>query len=250
MHGADPGRARGFARLLVLGVAMALAILLAGVMASQRDDSLIARQRADRAVAVAAADGAIAAAVMQLLAPQRPACDGTPWQTGFDGHAVTLAVQDQSGLVDINAAGAGLLRRVFALALGDDARAAALAGAVIAYRQGRGSFAFAGVGDLQALPGIDAASLARLRPALTVYSQAEGVNTALAPLPVLLALPGMTDAEAARILQARSAGDDDLTGHALAVAATLTVGHAQVTRTAMVRLTGDGTRPVWIMEWR
>ena len=128
---------------------------------------------------------------------------------------------------------------------------------------------FATVSELKLVMGMTRALYARLAACLTVYSQTPMVDLTVAPREVLLLLPGMDDDAVTEILDARTPkppsddgdADEESTsslgqvpsvpaGHALTISATVPgYGRNGLTRTAIVRLTGQTTTPLWIYRW-
>lgn len=186
----------GAALLLVLWIVLLLSTLVAGYALSARIESLqgngVARQLAAREVARAGIEYAIA----RLLDPdpaRRWPVDGRPQAFAFADAQVQVAVRDEAGKIDLNAASPELLREFF-LALGEAPEAAArLAGAVVDFRDpdsltqpmggaedadyaaaglawGAKDAPFEDVSELQQVLGMTPALYARAAPHLTVYS--------------------------------------------------------------------------------
>lgn len=253
---------RGFALLPVLW-GMALLALIGGTVATAlRAETTILRARRLAAEGRAIADAAISLGVAQLLATdatQRPRLDGTPVGLVLDDQAVVLRLQDEAGKVDLNTAAAPVLRRYFAVTLGDES----LAVAALARRwPAPGARRFLSVAELGLLPGVTPAVLAQLAPGLTVHAQQPGPDPATAPPAALRALPGITETEIERVLAARREGDGalpagllaglarrEVLGTAVELRAELVRGGLAIRRRAVVRLVADPARPVWVYAW-
>jgi general secretion pathway protein K len=293
---------RGFALLLVIWVLAILAVLAAAFAASTRSGTRLARNVVDTARARALAEAGVWRAVAALLEPDprnqwRPAAP--PRQMTLDDGVVSVVIEDEAGKIDINrgpleplpalcgeiaidgatcsalVAGIDARRRSAAPALGATLRgqrfeqglaAAGIGGARPPDRIG--AAAFGTLDELRQLPGIDAPTLERLRPYLTVYSQSAAIDPAVAARELLLALPGIDPREVELLLAARAAPPSAsfaaapaLTGisrflgggqlRAVTILATATTDTGAIfTRRAVVALTGVVLRPAQVLEWR
>jgi len=280
----------GWALVSVLWALTTLALMAAAAQAltvtaynSERHAMIDARAGADL-------DAALVRAVLgisDLRPEQRWRTDGTPRVTAYDGLRIRVAVQDELGRIDLNAASASTIR---ALLLGhglspDDA--SVLSDRIADWRSPAGPVSLHGATDadyraagLAYVPrhgpfqtvdearlvlGMTPSLFARIRPALTVYTKRPSFDPSLAPREALAALypgdPGKID----EILRARS-GDIGLTqpgaassavpplgvpfGRAYQVTAELAIGRRIFRRGAVVELTGDGKRPYFVLAWR
>lgn len=281
-------RERGTALLLVLWVTVLLAALLIGLAASSRSQSEAALYGAERVRAEYAAEAGLAHAIAGLHAPgirDRWVPDGRSHTFAFDGATVTVAVVDVSGLVDLNAASTGILRHLFTAAGADAVRAARLADAIAAWRgdtpRQRGSAAgasrargsFRSIDQLAGVPGMDAHLFARIEDAVTVFSGRGFPDASYAGPLVLASLQGIDGARATALVddrRRRPAQDDAGNGQAFGAAAggPLVAGYggavervfslaempdgtrAGVDVTVRLALTGTGTRPYKVLDWR
>jgi general secretion pathway protein K len=169
--------------------------------------------------ASALADAGVNLAVLDLVAvrqqpgrPRRFPIDGTPTVCAPEpGTSIALAVRDEGGRVDLNTADERLLKALFLAAGTDEARAAALADAVIDFRDadgtrrprgaeaadyiaaGRAAIAknapFDAVEELGQVLGIDSALMQRLAPLVTVHSGLSGIDPAAAPAVLRAGVP-------------------------------------------------------------
>jgi len=240
--------------------------------------------------AEAGLDAAIVRAVLgisDLRPEQRWRVDGTARAIVHDGLAVRIAVQDETGRIDLNAASGSLIRQLL-LGLGmtpDDA--AAMSDRIVDWRSASGPSSLNGAADadykaaglayaprhgpfqtvdeLKLVLGMTPALFARIAPALTVYSNRPMFDSNVAPREALLALypndPGKID----EIMRARQ-GDPNAAalqgaagavatqpapvGRAYAITARLAIGRRSFRRTAVVELTGDGKRPYFVLAWQ
>lgn len=227
---------RGFALILVIWVLALLALLGAEVAADSHSAAVVTRNRLDLAQLQASADAGVALAVMGLLDPDVSArwqADGRVYGRRYAGQALAIAIADEGGKIDVNAAPkeliAGLLNE-FGVS-GDrqaqivqailDRRAQFVATAPVApanagriFGQGHivnlAKLAFADVSELRLLPGMTRSLYARLEPEMTVYSQNPTVNLMTAARPVLLAIPGAGPGDADAVLASRSGGATQL----------------------------------------
>jgi general secretion pathway protein K len=200
-------RDRGLALVTVLWVLVLLSALAASFSSTTRTEALTARNLAETVRAEALADAGIYRAVLALLEADPRALTGEEgahlWTTA-DGE-VRLSIEDEAGKIDLNEASPALLARLFAAA-GVGARdAAALAAAVVDYRDpdsdreaggaedneyraaglahGAKDDAFVLVDELAQVKGMTDAVFAAVESALTVYThRPEPVAAAAPPL--------------------------------------------------------------------
>ncbi|GAP67136.1 type II secretion system protein K [Mizugakiibacter sediminis] len=219
---------RGVALLVVLWAVALAAILLGGFAAMARTEIVQARYQRDHAEARYAAEAGLARAVAALREndpARRWIPDGRPYTFRFEEAEVRVEVTDESGKLDLNAADAPALRRLFAAAGADPARAEALADAVLdwrdaddlvrahgaeaeAYRRahlpyGPRNGPFVTLDELRRVLGMDAELYRRVSPALTLWSGRNLPNPAYASALALQALGGIDAARAAGLVTAR-----------------------------------------------
>lgn len=287
---AGAGRSRGIALIAALWVLTLLSVIAGALLRTGHTEQRIARTVLAQAEARALAKAGIARAIAALLArdPADPwRLDGAKRRLAIGNHIVTVAIQDELGRIDLNAAEDGILEALFvALGLAADA-AAALVDAIgdwrdeddlrrargaeaQAYRAagllyGPRNGAFESVDELAQVKGMTPDLLERARPALTVLSRRPFVDPATAPRAALAALPGLDRVTIDDMLRpresraasgARHAPDGspaaiiDLTGRVFTVAARVERERDGAERTVAVRFTGDPRRPVLIQDWR
>ncbi|MCE5231945.1 MAG: type II secretion system protein GspK [Mizugakiibacter sp.] len=225
-------RTRGIALLVVLWAVALTAILLGGFAAMARTEVLQARYQRDHAVARYAAEAGLARAVYALREndPARHwVADGRAYAFRFDDAEVRIEITDEAGKVDLNAADAPALRRLFAAAGADPARVEALADAVLdwrdvddlarahgaeaeAYRRARLAYGprngpFVTLDELRQVLGMDPALYRRVVPALTLWSGRNLPNPTYASALALQALSGIDAARATGLVTARRQPD-------------------------------------------
>lgn len=223
-----PRRSRGVALIAVLWVVLLLSIIAGSLLLLTRSDLRLSRNLILSSRAEALAEGGVDLAVLGLL-DQNPdtrwVADGRPYRVETEFGILYVSVQDETGLIDLNAAPPDLLSGVF-VSVGVDAdQAVTLADRIADWRDEDddphpsgaeqadydaagldvrvGNTDFLTPDEIQRIPGVTSELYALVAPALTVYSRRPGVNPASAPKLVLMALPGVDDAVADAILAAR-----------------------------------------------
>ena len=221
------GSNRGIALISVLWITGLLAIMAASFASSTRTEARLARNQEENAKAEALADAGVHRAVFGLL----DADPETAWRAGESVYAfplgegdVEVRIEDEDGKVDLNGAPLQLLSGLF-IALGlpeeaaqgmadrigdfrdDDSEPEPLGAEDEAYfdaglLQGAADRPFAAESELLRVLGMSQSLYEQVRPYVTVYSGAEGVDPIRAPRPVLEALPGMTPSAVEALLAA------------------------------------------------
>lgn len=270
---------RGTALLLVLWATILLAALLAGVAAASRSHSQAALYGAEHARAELAAEAGLVQAVAGLRAPDQQyqwVPDGRPYTFAFDGAKVTVRVVDVSGMADLNAAPAGLLRGIFQAAGVDAMRAGQLADAVVSSRggtSGRAGQPFRAIDQLARLPGMDLALFGKIENAVTVYSGRNFPDASYTGALVLASLRGIGVAQAETLVDARRkrvarrgagngqafgavangplvAGYGGVVERVFSVAEMPDGNRAGLDVTLRLALTGTQARPYKVLDWR
>ena len=270
---------RGTALLLVLWATVLLAALLAGVAAASRSHSQAALYGAEHARAELAAEAGLAQAIAGLRAPDQQhqwVPDGRPYTFAFDGAKVTVRVVDVSGMADLNAASATLLRGIFQAAGADNLRAGQLADAVVSSRggtSGRAGQPFRAIDQLARLPGMDLALFGKIENTVTVYSGRNFPDASYAGALVLASLHGIGTAQAETLVDARRkraarrgagngqafgavangplvAGYGGVVERVFSVAEMPDGNRAGLDVTLRLALTGTQARPYKVLDWR
>lgn len=236
---------RGVALLAALWLVVAIATVALQFSLEARERRTVGILASERGVQRAAALGALALTQARLEQALRVAPTGSnvqrlrssdPWMdvdsvySGpvlVDSMSVGVVARDLGEKLNVNQANETELQTFFSFLLGDYSKATELAQAIMDWRDPdsiprpsggeRDAYikagllalptntAFRNVDELQHVIGMTPEIYGAVVPYLTTYgSGAVNINTA--PVPVLRALPGMTDATLNRILQLRSQG--------------------------------------------
>lgn len=213
----------GFALLAVIWGVGVISLLVVSFMSTGRLRLQTAYNIANAAQAAYIAEGVVNSIAMTLLGEhnaagaqlESPVRDGAPLYCVFDGAAIAVAVEDESGKVDLNAASPELLRAMLT-GFGLDPRAAeSTVNAIMVFRsaptddrlQARmGSetsdkpiapkrSSFDTVLELDQVGGIDPALFRDLVPYVTVHSRSPGIDGRASPPALFAALAGYPLAE-------------------------------------------------------
>lgn len=278
---------RGAALVVVLwGIALIAAAVIAIGMTS-RSESLIGRNTLENARARQAAEAGVQLGLHRLLSYPRGAhlFDGRPatWRDG--PTTVALAIQDEEGKVDVNAASFDLIAGALRSAGLPAAQARFAACRIVARRgfvdpqclaDGQPPPAvepgiLAAIEELRRLIGIDDALYARLTRSVTVFSGSAAIDPRVAPRDALLAVPTLSEGLVDNYIDHRAisqgAGGGDLgglggelrdrryfaltTGRSFTISAQATTPGGGHYRTEMVvRLTFRADQPYAVLAWR
>lgn len=286
-------RQNGVALVLVLWVITLLSVIAGNFAFSMRGEAKIARNLVSTSQAQALADAGVQKAWFEL---SKPATDLQHWQANGVAHEFSMgdavlkvSMRDETGKIDLNTASDALLQGLFkSVGLSEEA-SVALVDAVVDwrdadklrrlhgaeeddYRSAGKSYVpsnspFETVDELQRVSGMSADLYRKLAPALTVYSKQAGVNTAVAPRAVLLAIPGVNPALVEQYLAQRQillatdqralpfagagsfgVGSTGLSTYTARCEVKMTDGTVFV-RQAVARLTQDPKRPMTVLAW-
>lgn len=283
----------GIALVLVLWVITLLAVIAGNFAFSMRGEAQIARNLISTAQAQALADAGVQRAWLELLKPptdlQRWQGNGLVHEFMLNGAALRVSLHDEAGKIDLNTASDALLQGLFkSVGLSEEA-SVALVDAVVDwrdpdklkrlhgaeeddYRAAGKSYVpsnspFETVDELQRVLGMAPDLYRKLAPALTVYSKQPGVNTAVAPREVLLAIPGINPAMVEQYLVGRQSqlatdqkvppfagagsfgsGSTGLSAYTARCEVKMPDGTVFVRQT-VARLAQDPKRPVTVLAW-
>jgi len=211
--------------------------------------------------------------------------DGRPYLWPFDDGVVQIAIQSEAGKIDLNAAREDLL--VGLLRANGVEQPGVLIDRIADYRdadkdrrpqgaedadydaagrsQGAKDAPFESVEELQQVIGISRALYDRLAPALTVYSEARGIDPLTAPAAALRALPEIDPSVIEALLIERQAEDPDLVDllgdfeaylagpgslvYSISSEAVTQAG-ARFRREAIVALVPGSDRPFRVFSWK
>lgn len=286
-------RERGWALISVLWGMSMLSLMAAATMALTITSYRGEKHAFARAEADALLDAGVNAAVLAVSTNalnQRWRVDGMAQRFVFEGHTLSIAVQDEFGRIDLNMADITVLQGVLRGA-GADAHTAEIladrisdwrgaseslhrlngaidadyAAAGLSYRPRHGPFQ--SIDEAQLVLGMTPQLFAKLKPALTVYSGAPSIDTSTAPREALLALYGDHPETVDATIAARDGGNlpdgvilntlrgqidptVPLAGRAFTITVRTNIGGRSFTRVTTVRLTGDRERPYLVLAWR
>jgi len=256
-----------------------LALLAAATQALLLTSAEMDRRVWNGMMADAALDAAVTRAVLGISdrrTDQRWRVDGRPETFDCDGMAIEVIVQDQFGLIDLNAADNSMIQRLLqAAGLTEDAATkltdaildwrtsgverlsdSAYAAAGVSWRPRHGPFQ--SIAELRLVRGMTPELFRKLEPAITVYNGHPAFEPATAPELALRALYLDRSDEVSKKLAERNDGNNragvlspvlPLTGRSFAVAASVVIGSKTYRRQTVIMLTGDPKRPYLTLAW-
>jgi general secretion pathway protein K len=274
-------RQHGVALLIVLWACTLLAIMLGGFAMLSRSEGLQARYQFTQTQAHYAAEAGVMRAIDGLMAPTpelRWVADGRNYPFAFAGATVNIAITDEDGKVDLNAASGDILDAFFRGAGLPEQRAIAMSAAVQDWRSfgdqaslngakapaykaagrayGPRNGPFATVEELQMVLGMDPALYATVAPAVTIWSGRERPNPDHAPPLALASLPGMKADEIGAYVARRQGAGAGVAGgngvtHSIRSEATMADGTRAILR-ATIRLQGSRAtgQPYAVLRWQ
>ncbi len=222
----------GWALISTVGILLVLAVIAAGLVSLSVTSKRVSRTERSQLEAAAIMEAAVSRAIAGLLDPrveERWRVDNVPRVFRFGAVDVTVHIQDELGLIDLNAADGDAFVRLLIMVGGigpDAARDLAdkimdwreaddlghlhgatktdylIAGYKYAPRQGP----FQSVEELTLVMGMTPDVFKRIAPAITVHSQRPTFDPQVAPREALLTMPGMSPARVDETLQARLLG--------------------------------------------
>ncbi|MBE5316332.1 MAG: general secretion pathway protein GspK [Xanthomonadales bacterium] len=226
----SPRSGRGIALVFVLWVLALLTLLLASFALVTRTESLQSRHLFDSTRARYAAEAGINQAAWSLSLPDpvlRWLPDGREYRVEFEEADISIRITDESGLIDLNAAEPPTLTNLFVGVGVDPIAAAALADAILDWRDGDDLKLLNGaedadyraegypygakdapfdlVGELEQVMGMTPELYRQVAPALTVYSGQAVPNLAYAPIEVIRAFPNIDPTLAQLLIEQRHA---------------------------------------------
>ncbi len=207
------------ALVAVLWIVSLLALMAAGIGSSSRTSSHLAFNAVESAKARYLAEAGINRALSHLLTSDPGASTYVDGSLSFSfrirDDLVVVQIRDEDGKIDVNAASPELLHGLLAaVGLEDSDAATAMAARIADFRDdddearpsGAEDPAYEAAGlaqgavdrplrhleELRSVLGMTDALFARLRPHLTVFTNADGLDPLRASPAALFALPGMT----------------------------------------------------------
>lgn len=244
--------------VVIAGLALLTALAL-GASALMRASAGGARDDVEIATARLAAESGFALALAELVDGPEGARHGGEARTLSHGTArLTVAISDEAGRIDLNAAPPVLLAGVFTAAGADAGLAQSMAAAIETRRK---TARYVHVAELRTLPGVTPDLFGASAPALTVYGGTAGIDPRVAMEPALRAIPGLDRREVESYVATRarvgaaapvSGGgyfvDSPASAYRIAVLAELP-GGARHRLVAIVRLTQEPRRPYVVVAW-
>ncbi len=246
----------------------------------------------DRARADAVLEAGVTRAVLGIgaaTAADRWRVDGVPRRFVFDGETLSVAIQDEAGRFDLNAADVSVFQTLLRNAGAEPKQAEAIADRMLDWRANDEAHALGGgsdedyaaarlawrprhgpfqsVDEARLVLGMTPALFARIRPALTVYSRQGDIDRSTAPRAALAVFYGASPGALDNILAARNGAPPPdgvtlstlggiidpatpLAGRAFTVTVEATIKGRRYTRETTLRLTGDPARPYLTLAWR
>ena len=277
-----PQRQRGMALIIVLWLIVLLGVIAAGHASNVHSETLLAMRHVETAKARVLAEAGIQRAILGLLRQT----SGTEWPVNgtlqrlhIDNREVAVAVRDATGLVDLNAADAGLLGALLATTGGDASRQEEIVDAILDWRDSDDlshlhgaedddysaaglawtarDAAFASVDELRYVIGMTPQRFAAVVPYITVHSGQAGLNLEYAPLFLISLLTGRTVDTAAGDGGSTGSPDKRLRGRAAARNGTYHVyagaagsGGVFASVEAVVNISASDEQPYAILYWR
>lgn len=227
---------KGIALVAVLWIVGLLALMAAGVGSSGRTSSHLAFNAVENAKARYLAEAGVNRALRHLLANDPGVSTYVDGSLNFSfriqDDVVVVQIRDEDGKIDVNAASAELLAGLLAaVGLERGEAAPAMAARIVDFRDddndalpsGAEDPAYQAAGlaegaadrplrhleELRSVLGMTDALFERLRPHVTVFTNADGLDPLRASRAALLALPGMTP-DVVAMIEASTEGGGDL----------------------------------------
>ena len=227
-------RQQGAVLVLVTWVLAVIAVAAFGLSRNTRSAVQLTSVDVRITQARAAAEGAIWRGIFELVKP----LNQEPWQTDGTFHEFTVAgadvrvaIQDQTGLVDLNTASPALLQAMMSTVADlDVAEIDGIVDAVLDWRDrdnlkrpsgaedadyedagydyGAKDAPFNTKEELQQVAGVSRAVYEALASYITVHGQNQRLSLQSAPPHTLAMLPGLTPSDAQTIADARAEGSD------------------------------------------
>ena len=221
---------KGVALVLVLWVLLLLTIITGSFSLMARTDRIEAHSLLSGTQARLSAEAALNIAVLSLRDPNnetRMLADGRPYAQYFDGVLLEVSAIDERGKVDINNTDELTMANMFVGNGLDADEAAALAAAVMDWRDadelervnGAEEDAYSAAGlqlgpanrpflmseELLQVIGMPYELFRKIDPGITVFSRTGIPDPAFAPLEALMSMPDITRDEAQRFIEERNA---------------------------------------------
>jgi len=249
-----PSSDRGMVLVAILWVIVLQAMLATALLTMSRVEIRNVGLDQDQLQAGEVVRSAINLAVVALTDPnQHWRIDGVPQTITIDKVPVSVTITSESGKIDLNYGSPDLIRGLLT-AVGEGPSAAdEITNEIVARREKGG---FSNPAELLQFPEVSRDLYGRLASSLTLYSASSSVDISVAPIDVLLAIPGNTraDAEAEMARRTLRGNSPDATRPALAGQAYTIKGNLSApgiigaSRTEIIRLTGNARAPIFVLQ--
>lgn len=200
----------GYVMVATLVFVALFASLAASTLSSTAGASAQARAALHQSRSAALIDAGLASAGYALFAEPGAAPPAMTFEFALGGGAVRVAIEDEAGRVDLNAADEELLAALYRAFGGGRLQPESFAQAVVSWRDAvreqwpeNSVPPFRQVGDLLQVAGVAADDIATLLEHATVFNPQGNVDPISAPLRLVAALPGSTQADLERLAAAR-----------------------------------------------
>lgn len=225
---------RGVALISVLWLTVLLSLIAVTVSFTGRTNARLTLNFADATHAQYVFDAGVQWAFWGLLLPEaeRPwLADGTVHSMNLDDTIIHVAVTDENGKVDLNAASGEMLKALFVTAGLDDLEAESLSDAIMDWRDaddlkrlngaedndyqqagfsyGAKDAPFDSIIELKRVMGMDDQLFDTVAGSITVYSNKPYVNPLVAPKLVLMAFTGWEEYQALEFIDDRRAAHEE-----------------------------------------
>ncbi len=286
---------RGIALIAVLWVCTSIAVLAAGFAYSLRSEARLNTSVVERIRAATAAEAVVQRLLTMLAMARQGGLDNAPRQSyelHFDSLTVKAELISEAGKIDLNAASKTLIQSLLRRASKvvdrlDENQARALADAILDWRDadsrrraqgaekpayqalglpGPRNQPFLSVSELRQVLGMTRQAYAFLAPLVSVHAQRSRIDPRAASRQVLLAIPGIDEAQVDRYLAARQQSGSKPQGLSLLkssryllipdatrtysiIAQARTRNGVMAMRRAIVRLNEKTGAPITIQDW-
>lgn len=280
---------KGIALILVLWMVALLSVIAGNFASAVRTETIATRNHYESVQARTLADAGVYRAIYELANLPNDVsawrADGIPHHIKLAGGALVVTIVDESAKIDLNVAQDALLRGLFRTSGLMEEEAEGVLDAILDWRDtdslrrlhgaeedeyraaGRkyrpANAPFETIEELQRVLGVTPNLYRKISGSLTVNSMQAGINAAIAPREVLLALPGVDPGQVDAYLALRNANPQGTVPFQAAAAfaagvigvycvsseARLEDGTVFV-REAIFRLPSDTKRPITFLSWR
>jgi len=263
---------QGFALVSVLWGMAILSLIALSLLSRTSVAAKLERNHWHRIQAEARMETAINRAVLALLDHNWPV-DGKPRHLTLDDNDIEVTIRDEAGKIDLNRADEETLQKLFAsvglsaseaerivaciLDWREDGAFKRLNGAKASdYRMAKSSYvprngAFQSLDELALVLGMTPALYAKVKPALTIFSQQQNVQLDQSPPEVLKVFGDIRpNTNAGFDITGLTAPGASLAGRAISITARLSSAEPPLTKEVILRITDAPHRPFVILSWQ